>query len=185
MNNCMLPENYWTAKPGTYQLALRPTKTQISSYQSLRCPHEQLLHPWLSKMRSLKILIKLRVCAGWSNFSLYAHVLRYIFWLCGSFISGTSEVTSTVFLSWLIRIFNFRHALIISNSIMIHNLRASSELFDHICLDNSLWPSISYEANMRQLRVELESVGKLMINYTRIKNVHKIVCCLIICIHCL
>ena len=34
------------------------------SDQSLRCPHEQTLPPWLPKMRSVKILIRLRKCAG-------------------------------------------------------------------------------------------------------------------------
>ena len=36
----------------------------VQSDQSLRCPHEETLHPWLSKMRPVKILIRLRECAG-------------------------------------------------------------------------------------------------------------------------
>ena len=52
--------------------------------QSLRCPHEETLHPWLFKMRPVKILIRLRECGGWSESSLGAHVRRYVFWLCGS-----------------------------------------------------------------------------------------------------
>ena len=48
---------------------VRPTKTQISlliitqSDQCIRCQHEENLHPWLSKMRPAKILIRLRECA--------------------------------------------------------------------------------------------------------------------------
>ena len=35
--------------------------------------HMKTLHPWLSKMRSVKILISLRECAGWSEYSLGEH----------------------------------------------------------------------------------------------------------------
>ena len=56
------------------------------SLVSLRCPHEETLHPWLSKMRPVKILIRLRECAGWSESSLGAHVQRSFFWRCGPFI---------------------------------------------------------------------------------------------------
>ena len=34
---------------------------------SLRCPHEGTSHPWLSKMFPVKILIRLRIRAGWSE----------------------------------------------------------------------------------------------------------------------
>ena len=49
---------------------MRPTKTQISL--RIRCPHGETLHPWLSKMRPVKILIRLRDCADWSESSLGA-----------------------------------------------------------------------------------------------------------------
>ena len=53
----------------TYFLTDAPTKTQISLriravYQRLRCPHEENLCPWLSKMRPVKILISPRERAG-------------------------------------------------------------------------------------------------------------------------
>ena len=32
------------------------------SNQSLRCPHKDTLHPWLSKMRPVKIVIRLGEC---------------------------------------------------------------------------------------------------------------------------
>ena len=32
--------------------------------QSLRCLQEESLHPWLAEMRQVKILIRLRKCAG-------------------------------------------------------------------------------------------------------------------------
>ena len=44
-----------------------PTKNQISlmrSLISLRCPLEETLHLALSKIRSVKILMRLRGCAG-------------------------------------------------------------------------------------------------------------------------
>ena len=51
---------------------VRPTKTN------------QPVHHWLSKMFAVKILIRLRECAGWSESSLGAHVRRYVVWHCGS-----------------------------------------------------------------------------------------------------
>ena len=40
----------------------------------------------LSKMRPVKILIRLCECTGWSESQLGAHVRRYIFWCCGSYL---------------------------------------------------------------------------------------------------
>ena len=68
---------------------VRPVKTQISLHnravrsESSSTPHEETLHQWLLKMRQVKILISLRACADWSNYSLGAHVLQYVFlrWL--------------------------------------------------------------------------------------------------------
>ena len=40
------------------------------------------LHTWLSKMCPVKIVIRLRECAGWSESSLDACVRRYVFWRC-------------------------------------------------------------------------------------------------------
>ena len=51
---------------------------------SLHCPHEETLHPWLFKMRTMKILIRLRVCASSSESSLDTHAQWYLFWRCGS-----------------------------------------------------------------------------------------------------
>ena len=56
--------------------------TSAQPDQSLRCLHEETLHPWLSKMRLVKILIRLRKCAVWSESSLGALVLRDVFWCC-------------------------------------------------------------------------------------------------------
>ena len=36
----------------------------LQSDQCLHCPHEQTMHPWLSKMSPVKILIRLFKCAG-------------------------------------------------------------------------------------------------------------------------
>ena len=38
----------------------------------------ETLHSWLFKMRSVKILIRLRECALWSESSLGVHVRRYV-----------------------------------------------------------------------------------------------------------
>ena len=53
---------------------------------SLSYPHEETLRPLLSKMCPVKILIRLRECAGWSKSSLGAHVRRYVFWRCSFFV---------------------------------------------------------------------------------------------------
>ena len=63
---------------------LEPACASAQSDRSLRCPQEETLHPWLSKTRPVKIQIRLRECAGWSESSLGAHVQRYVFWRCGS-----------------------------------------------------------------------------------------------------
>ena len=45
------------------QRRLRIACAFAQSDQSLRWAHEETLHTWLSKMRSVKILIRLRECA--------------------------------------------------------------------------------------------------------------------------
>ena len=64
---------------------LKSVCASTQSDQSLRCPHEETLHPWLSKICPVKILIRLRECAGWSESSLGAHVRRYVVWNCDSY----------------------------------------------------------------------------------------------------
>ena len=49
-----------------------------------RCPHEEALCSWLSKMRPAKILIRLRECAGRFESALGKHIQRYVFWSSGS-----------------------------------------------------------------------------------------------------
>ena len=66
------------------------------SDQNLCCPHEENLHPLLSKMRPAKIQIRLRNCAVWSGSSLGAHVWRYIFWRCDSYRSRGIDINITV-----------------------------------------------------------------------------------------
>ena len=41
----------------------------------------------LSKMRPVKIQIRLRNCAVWSESSLGAHIRWYVFWRCGSYLN--------------------------------------------------------------------------------------------------
>ena len=54
----------------------------MQSGQNLCYRHEETLHPRPSKMHPLKILIRLRGCAGWSEPSLGAHVRRNVLWHC-------------------------------------------------------------------------------------------------------
>ena len=59
---------------------LKSACASAQSDLSFPCPHEETLHP---KMRTVKILIRLGECAGWSESSLGAHVRRYVFWRSG------------------------------------------------------------------------------------------------------
>ena len=76
---------------------MRPVRTQISPCipRSLirifvvRMKKKQTFHPSLPKMRQVKILIRLRGCAGWSESSLGAHIRWYVFWCYGSIIKHT------------------------------------------------------------------------------------------------
>ena len=68
------------------QWRLKSSCPSSQSDQSLHCLHEETLHLWLSKMHSVKILMGLQKCAGWSESSLGAHVQRYAFWLYSSHV---------------------------------------------------------------------------------------------------
>ena len=76
-------ENIWAAESGnvpSVMCAKRRFKSACAfsqSGQSFRCPHDDSLHPWLSKIRPVKILISLRECAGWSESWLAARFWRY------------------------------------------------------------------------------------------------------------
>ena len=61
------------------------------SDQSLCCLHEKILHPWLSKMCSVKILSKLHDCAGWSESLLSTHVAAYIKLILMSYVHSYTE----------------------------------------------------------------------------------------------
>ena len=66
------------------QRRLKSDYACAQSDQSLCCPHEETLHPWRSKLCPVKILIRLRERAVWSESSLGAHVRRYVSWRFGS-----------------------------------------------------------------------------------------------------
>ena len=57
-----------------YTCAVR-SKFSLSAWETL--------HPWLSEMRPVKVLIRLRECAGWSESSLGAHFRKNVFCRCG------------------------------------------------------------------------------------------------------
>ena len=58
---------------------LKSACTCMQSDQNLCCPHEETLHPWLSKMHPVKIPIRLHKCTGSSESSLGAYI-----WHCRS-----------------------------------------------------------------------------------------------------
>ena len=53
---------------------LKSSRASAQSDQILCCAHEETLHPRLSKMSPVRILIRLHECAGWSEFLLGSHV---------------------------------------------------------------------------------------------------------------
>ena len=62
-----------------------PTKTwsacvSMQSDWSLRCTHEETLHPWLSKNEPREDSDPTARLRSWSESSLGAHVRRYVFW---------------------------------------------------------------------------------------------------------
>ena len=70
------------------QRRLTSAWTSAQSDQSLRCPHEESLSPWLPIERTTKTLIRLSGCPGWSESSLgsqsfgwfcheAAHIIRF------------------------------------------------------------------------------------------------------------
>ena len=61
---------------------------------------KKAFYPWLSKMRSVMILISLCECAGWSESSLGAHVRRYVFWSCSSCASLIQQTTNWWYFSY-------------------------------------------------------------------------------------
>ena len=69
------------------QQRLIPACTSTQSNQSLHCLHEEILHPWLSKMHPVKILIRFCKCMGWSESLLGArlNVHSLMIWLLSSF----------------------------------------------------------------------------------------------------
>ena len=69
------PENILSNICGKWRL--RSACASAPSHQSLRCPHEETLHPWTSKIRQVKILISLRIRAVWSESSLGVFALRW------------------------------------------------------------------------------------------------------------
>ena len=73
---------YWTPsmwKPAFWHMRLTKTRNNLHILIRVfvvRC--EAILHLWLSKMHPVKILIRLRECAVWSESSLGVHVRRNV-----------------------------------------------------------------------------------------------------------
>ena len=58
------------------QRRVRSAWASAQSDQSLRCPYEETLCPWLPIERTAKTLIRLGGCTGWS-FSFFLHILLH------------------------------------------------------------------------------------------------------------
>ena len=70
-----VPSDIWN------QRRLITTCAATQSDQSLRYSHEETLYHWLSEMRPVKILIRLRECVRWTESFLGGYVRRYTFFL--------------------------------------------------------------------------------------------------------
>ena len=70
----------------TRQLKLWWACASAQSDQSPVCPNKQILHPWLSEMRQWRFLSDCEKIHANQNLR-WAHVQRYVFWRCGSFVS--------------------------------------------------------------------------------------------------
>ena len=66
------------------RLALSDVHQTKHRLTSLRYPQRETLHPYLSKMCPVNILIRLCESAGWSEFVLGAHVWMDVSLRCGS-----------------------------------------------------------------------------------------------------
>ena len=82
LNNMHSNELFELRHDKTNKVSVRPAKTQISqdipqSDQSLHCPHEESLIPWLPIEHTAKTLIRQGGCTGWSESSLDAQSLSW------------------------------------------------------------------------------------------------------------
>ena len=64
---------------------LRSAWASTQSDQSLRCPHEESLGPYLPTKCTAKTLIRLGGCPGWSESSLGAHAILLVLSWGGSY----------------------------------------------------------------------------------------------------
>ena len=68
------------------QRRLSSAWASTQSDQSLRCPLEEILDPYLSIKRTTKTLIRLGGCPGWSESSLGAHGILFVLSWGGSYV---------------------------------------------------------------------------------------------------
>ena len=94
----------WTATWDNYLLICAPKEDSSQPHQSLCCSREETLHTWLSKLRPVKMLIRLRECKSTGIFAgrTCPHV-RFLI-RCSVAYSRTSMAQTPIArLPWLIR----------------------------------------------------------------------------------
>ena len=89
----------------TNKMSMLPAKTQISlgirpADQSLRCPHEESLGPWLLIERIAKTLIRLGACPGWSESSLGTHSFCWFCHVAAQIHNSVLYVSTAKFELW-------------------------------------------------------------------------------------
>ena len=83
------------------------------------------LHPWLSKLHLAEILIRLRECADWSEYSLGAHVRRYVFCQCDSSYNETAQCALHCPITWKDLLLGYKFAFFLKTIIPEDNSLAA------------------------------------------------------------
>ena len=69
----------------------------VQSDQSLCCPHEEALGPWLPIKRTTKTLIRMGECPDWSESSLGTQVILLLLSCCSSLINALDQMRQRLF----------------------------------------------------------------------------------------
>ena len=90
---------------------LRSTWASAQSDQSLRCPHEESLGPYLPIEHTAKTLIRLGRCPGWSESLLGAQSLCWFYHVAGQILARLSPVLTVL---WFLPYFHHNQMKVLS-----------------------------------------------------------------------
>ena len=137
---------FWHVHPVMTQISLR---IRIVWSVFIVCLKE-LCH-WLSKMRPVKILIRLPEYAGWSESSLGAHVRKYVCWRHGSLNVRKLNYPSSLYCIFFVWVLGpFKNISLIPSRSFIKGRRKPENP------GKTTWPSVSRTWLSHVTRVKLE-----------------------------